>query len=356
VTAQRGDVILRVENLVKEFPIRRSRDVVHAVTDVSFEVRSGETLALVGESGSGKTTVGRCLLKLEQPTSGRIEFHGRDIVGLSAAEFRKLRPRIQMVFQEPQGSLNPQFTIMRILEENLYLEGALSAAERKQRVRELLAMTRLPADILDVYAHELTGGVQQRVSIARALSTRPDLIVLDEPTSALDISVRADIIRLLEDLQEESNISYLFISHDLTAVKQISHRVAIMYLGEIVEVAPNPGVFDYQLHPYGQALLSSVLLPDPSSSMGSVTLKGEIPSPVHLPTACPLHPRCPFVLEVCREIKPQLAAFGERRLAACHRADEFVDGGRVSANVGDRQPAERRRDVARWSVGRSDGR
>src|SRR5262245_19551314 len=236
-------VVLRVEHLVKEFPIRHSRDRVHAVNDVSFEVHGGETLALVGESGSGKTTVGRSVLKLIEATSGRIIFNGQEITLLSQKAFRRLRPRVQMVFQEPYDSLNPRMTIRQILDENLLLEGRLDRAARESRVLELLEITHLPKSLRDHYPHQLTSSEQQRVGIARAISTQPDLVVLDEPTSALDISVRAEIIALLKSLQQETGISYLFISHDLTAVKEISHRVAIMYLGAIAEVAPNPEIF-----------------------------------------------------------------------------------------------------------------
>ncbi|MFN8593824.1 MAG: oligopeptide/dipeptide ABC transporter ATP-binding protein [Thermomicrobiales bacterium] len=317
-------VVLRVEHLVKHFPIRHSRDVVHAVNDVSFEVRAGETLALVGESGSGKTTVGRCILKLIEATSGRIVFNDQEIVALDQKAFRRFRPRVQMVFQEPYDSLNPRMSIRQILEENLILEGRLDRAAREQRVLELLDITRLPLTLRDRYPHELTGSEQQRVGIARAISTKPDLVVLDEPTSALDISVRAEIIDLLRTLQRETGIAYLFISHDLTAVKEISHRVAIMYLGAVAEVAPNPDIFDAQLHPYGQALLASVLFPDPEVIRPPMTLKGEIPSPVNLPSGCYLHPRCPFALPSCVTDRPEARHFFHHRLAACHRADEFL--------------------------------
>ncbi len=317
-------VVLRVEQLVKHFPIRHSRDVVHAVNNVSFEVRAGETLALVGESGSGKTTVGRCVLRLLEPTSGRIIFNGHDITKFSQKEFRKLRPRIQLVFQEPYDSLNPRMTIHGILDENLFLEGRLNRTQREVRILELLDLTQLSRNLLDRFPHELTGGEQQRVGIARAISTGPDLVVLDEPTSALDISVRAEIINLLRDLQRETGIAYLFISHDLTAVKEVSHRVAIMYLGEIVEIAPNPSIFDYQLHPYGQALLASVLFPDPDALFANVTLEGEIPSPVHLPNGCHLHPRCPFALQYCVTHRPDLKSYTSDRAATCHRAAESL--------------------------------
>jgi oligopeptide/dipeptide ABC transporter ATP-binding protein len=259
-----------------------------------------------------------------EPTSGRIIFNGQDVTHLSHKEFRPIRPRIQLVFQEPYDSLNPRITIHSILDENLFLEGRLDRRARDKRILELLEMTRLPRSMLERYPHELTGGEQQRVGIARAISTSPDLIVLDEPTSALDISVRAEIINLLRDLQQETGCAYLFISHDLTAVKEISHRVAIMYLGEIVEVAPNPEVFDLQLQPYGQALLSAVLLPDPDAPYATITLEGEIPSPVHLPKGCHLHPRCPFAIPKCHSEWPPLQPYMDGRWAACHRAHEFL--------------------------------
>lgn len=317
-------VVLRVDHLIKHFPIRHSRDLVHAVNDVSFEVRAGETLALVGESGSGKTTVGRCILKLIEATSGQIVFDNQEITSLSQKAFRRVRPRVQMVFQEPYDSLDPRMTIRQILDENLLLEGRLDRPARERRIRELLDITHLRVSLTGRFPHELTSSEQQRVGIARAIATKPDLVVLDEPTSALDISVRAEIITLLKQLQRETGIAYLFISHDMTAVKEISHRVAIMYLGEIAEVAPNPDIFDAQLHPYGQALLASVLFPDPDAVRPPVTLKGEIPSPVNLPSGCFLHPRCPFALPICSVDRPALRPLLQDRLAACHRAEEFL--------------------------------
>jgi len=326
--------ILTVQDLVKNFPLRGTSDVVHAVNHVSFEIAAGETLGLVGESGSGKTTAGRCMLRLIEPTSGDICFKNQNITRMSQKEFRQHRSRIQLVFQEPYDSLNPHKAIGWIIGENLYLEGRLNTNERNRRVCELLDMVGLDQKHCDSYPHELTGGEQQRVGIARAISTEPDLVVLDEITSALDISVRAEIIRLLKRLQTELGISYLFISHDLTAVREISHRVAIMYLGEIVEVGPNPGIFERQFHPYGQGLLSSVLYPDPDAPYGKVELKGEIPSPVDLPSGCFLHPRCPFTIDGCATDHPELVKLDPRnsdpnlehhgRLAACWRAEEFL--------------------------------
>lgn len=322
-----GGPLLTVDGLAKEFKLRGSREVVHAVNGISFEIQPGETLALVGESGSGKTTVGRCILKLVDFTSGRIHFKGQDVSAMPDRHFRHLRPRIQLVFQEPDESLNPRLSIRDILDENVYLEGRLDKEQRKRRLLELLDMVRLPHDVLDMYPHELTGGEQQRIGIARAISTQPDLVILDEPTSNLDISARAEIIELLIRLQREFGLSYLFISHDLTAVRMISDRVAIMYLGKLAEVAPTKELFQHQIHPYGQALLSSVLFPDPDAvGRDRVMLKGEIPSPVDLPKGCFLHPRCPFAQEkCCHDPPPPMVGYLEdRRKVACCFASDFL--------------------------------
>lgn len=329
------NTVLSVRNLVKHFPLRASSGVVHAVNGVSFDVLRGETLALVGESGSGKTTVGRCILDLIEPTSGQIIFKGQDVTAMPDKEFRRLRPKVQLVFQDPYDSLNPRRTVRKILEENIYLEGRLGKHQQRKRVLELMDMINLPNRYLSRYPHELTGGEQQRVGIARAISTQPDLVVLDEPTSALDISVRAEIIKLLIELQREFGLSYLFISHDLTAVREISNRVAIMYLGKVVEVGNTKEIFDYQLHPYGQALLSSVLFPDPKAVRARVVLEGEIPSPVELPRGCYLHPRCPFAKEKCREEPfPPSKQFSGRRSSACWVANDFLpEGERVPTGV-----------------------
>ncbi len=311
--------ILRVDRLVKHFPVAGSKLVVQAVSDVSFEIKRGETLALVGESGSGKTTVGRCVLRLTDPTSGSITFAGRDFGSLPGPELRAIRPRIQMVFQDPHDSLDPRHRVSQIIEEPLRLAGGLAQAARRKRVTDLLEMVRLSA-FADRYPHQLTGGQAQRVAIARAISTNPDLIVLDEPTSALDIAVRADIIDLLMDLQRDLGTSYLFISHDLTAVRHIADRVAIMYLGRLMEVAPADQLFERQIHPYGKALLSSVLYPDPKSLPVRFELSGEIPSPIHVPPACPLHTRCPLAEPACSTDPVSLAEIGPGRMTACTRA------------------------------------
>lgn len=329
----RDQKILVVEDLVKNFPVRGSTDVVHAVNHISVDMKVGETLGLVGESGSGKTTTGRCIIRLIDPSAGKISFLGKKISDMSQKEFRDLRYRMQMVFQEPYDSLNPRRTIRQIVEENIYLNEKLSKEERKVRVDEIMVLVGLdPTEYCDRYPHELTGGEQQRVGIARAISTKPDLIVLDEITSMLDIAVRGEIVNLLKKLQNEVGTAYLFISHDLTAVKEISDRVAIMYLGEIVEIGPSPEIFDNQIHPYGQALMSSVLYPDPEMEFGKVKLSGEIPSPRNPPKGCFLHPRCPFVIDKCRTEHPALEqitglngpTINTNRYAACWRAQEFI--------------------------------
>lgn len=300
--------LLQVRSLVKEFPVRHERGrVVHAVTQVSFDMFRGETLGLIGESGSGKTTVGRCIIGLTGATSGSIKLNGSEIVGLSARQMRNLRSRIQIVFQDPRDSLNPRMRVGEIIDEPIRFFTELSKPERKARLREVLDLVQLPADVADRYPVELSGGVQQRIGIARALAPNPELVILDEPTSELDVSVRAEIVRLLRQLQQELHIAYLFISHDLTAVREVSDRIAIMYLGEVVEIASASDIFDEQLHPYSKALLASVLFPDPSRIPGEVSLVGEIPSPVDLPSGCFLHPRCPYRDEQCLSDHPDLA-------------------------------------------------
>lgn len=317
--------LVDVRSLTKHFPIGKGRRV-HAVNDVAFHIERGETLGLVGESGSGKTTVGRCLLNLIPPTSGVIRFNGTDVSTLTRRSGRQLRSRLQIVFQEPRASLNPRWRVRRSIEEPLVGEGQLDADQRHARVLEVLKMVGLPAGYDRRFPHQLTAGEQQRVGIARALATRPDLIVLDEPTSALDIPVRAEIIELLRRLQRELNMSYLFISHDMAAVRRISHRIAVMYLGSIVEVAGKDEIFAEQRHPYVRALLSSVLHPDPKQAVDPFHLRGEIPSPIDLPQGCALAGRCPLVVDRCRQSPPPLEPVGtdRTRLVACYRSDEVM--------------------------------
>ena len=318
--------LLSVEHLVKEFPLPHTREVVHAVNDVSFSIGEGETLGLVGESGSGKTTVGRCILRLIDVTAGAIQFEGRDIAQLSAREFGRLRSQIQTVFQEPYEALNPRWRIGDSIQEPLKYQGLMSSSERRRRVYEVLEMVRLSPQDYDRFPHQLSGGQQQRVGIARAIATKPKLIVLDEPTSALDISVRAEIIDVLVELQKESNVSYLFISHDLTAVRRVARRVAVMYLGTIVETGETEELFERQVHPYAKALLSSVLYPDPNQVRSTFRLSGEIPSPINLPSGCYLASRCPLALEECTEGQPPLEPVNSSsRHARCIRWKEIVE-------------------------------
>ncbi len=325
--------LLEVSNLVKHFPMGR-RQTVKAINDVSFHIDRGETLALVGESGSGKTTVGRCILRLIEPTEGRITFAGAQVDTMSANQLRALRPRVQMVFQEPYDSLNPRMRIRKIVEEPILLGGDMTPTQRHDRVAEVLEMVRLGADSMDKYPHQFSAGEQQRIGIARAISTEPELVVLDEPTSALDVSVRAEILDLLTDLQEDLALSYLLISHDLTAVRRVCHRVAIMYLGKIVERGNADELFEQPLHPYSRALLSSVLYPDPSEQLSRFLLSGEIPSPIDLPPGCHLHGRCPWAVDTCNDAYPDAEELLPGRHVACFRAREMnaLNGGTAAGS------------------------
>jgi oligopeptide/dipeptide ABC transporter ATP-binding protein len=309
--------LLEVHNLVKHFPIKGSRAVVQAVNGVSFAVEPGQTLGLIGESGSGKTTVGRCILKLIEPTSGEINFAGQPIGGMTQAAFRPLRRQVQMVFQDPFRSLNPRMSVREIVREPLLLHRIGDKSEQDDRVRELIRRVELEPDDLRRYPHQLSGGEQQRVGIARAIATEPDLIVLDEPTSSLDITIRGRITDLLLNLQADLGLSYVYISHDLTTVEHICHRVAVMYLGSIVEIGTKEQVFAAPQHPYAKALLSSALVPDPDVQKPSYVLTGEIPSPINLPAGCPLHTRCPEAVAACRERFPPFVDVGGGHLAAC---------------------------------------
>lgn len=317
--------LLRVEALVKHFPIDRSRYVA-AVNDVSFTIERGETLGLVGESGSGKTTVGRCILRLIDPTAGHIWYDGSDITSLPDDQLRPLRHGLQLVFQEPFASLNPRRSVRQTVEEPLLLQGTLNARERLDRLRETLGLVHLGDRHLACYPNQLTASEQQRVGIARAIVTHPDLVVLDEPTSSLDQTVRAEILDVLVDLQDRLGTAYLFISHDLTAVESISHRIAIMYLGRIVESGSTRQIFGRQYHPYSRALLSAVLYPDPRRKLEPFTLRGEIPSAINPRDECALYGRCPIGLPSCTDTAPVLEDVEPLHLAACFRWREFVSG------------------------------
>jgi oligopeptide/dipeptide ABC transporter ATP-binding protein len=320
--------LCEVENINVHFPLRgfsawlRSLQdgkppIVRAVDGVSFTVEEGTTLGLVGESGCGKSTVARCLVRLNRPTAGRIRFAGTEITSLDDSAFEKMRPHLQMVFQDPTASLNPRLSVRRTVEEPLKLHTELGAAERRRRTDSVLEEVGLGADLADRYPHELSGGQRQRVNIARSLVTGPRLVVLDEPTSALDVSLRARVILLLEELRQRHGLSYLFISHDLATVRYLATRVAVMYLGVIVEEADAAELFAHPAHPYARALLAAVPIPDPDARRDPFTLSGEIPSPIDIPSGCRLRSRCPLARPVCAEPVPvREVAPGHR--VACH--------------------------------------
>ncbi len=317
-----SEALLEVEDLKKHFPIRggfirRNVNHVRAVDGVSFDIPQGQTLGLVGESGCGKTTVGRTLLRLTDPTAGSIRFRGQEIATLSRRRMRELRPKMQIVFQDPMSSLNPRMTIKQILTEPLRLNGVGRDAAHK-RIVELLETVGMTAEQANRFPHEFSGGQRQRIGVARALALNPDFIVLDEPTSALDVSVQAQVLNLLSRLQKELDLTYLFISHDLSVIRHLCDEVAVMYLGRIVEKGPVEKVFTSPQHPYTQALLSAVPIPDPETRAKRIILTGDVPSPVNPPKACRFHPRCPRAQAICREIDPPLEAKEAGHLAACH--------------------------------------
>jgi oligopeptide/dipeptide ABC transporter ATP-binding protein len=312
--------LVKVENLVKHFAVAGSAKPLRAVSDVSFAIGRGETMGIVGESGSGKTTIGRCVLRLIEPTSGRILIDGHDLSALSRDSLRYIRPQMQLVFQEPFDSLDPQMTVGQIVAEPLRLHTKLAKAERHDRVLQLLEKVGLSRRIADRHPHQMAAGQQQRVGIARAIATEPKFIVLDEPVSSLDPTARAEIIDLLIDLQERQGITYLFISHDLTTVRYLCNWVAVMYLGRIVEMSPAEELFERPVHPYTRALLSAVPVPDPDIRRTKFVLKGEIPSPINLPSGCHLHTRCPAAEARCRTTAPELEQIGEGHFVSCLRA------------------------------------
>ncbi len=320
-----GEVILEVRNLVKHFQVgggflSGAPAVVKAVDGVSFSIRRGETLGLVGESGCGKTTTGRCVLQLERPTSGQVLFEGRDLTALSEAELRPVRRRIQVIFQDPYSSLNPRMTVGQMISEPLSVHRIVpDRASRAARVQELLRQAGLLPAMAHRYPHELSGGQRQRVGIARALAMEPSLIICDEPVSALDVSIQAQIINLLEDLQAELGLTYLFVAHDLSVVRHISDRVAVMYLGKIVEITDRKSLYEDPQHPYTRALLSAVPIPDPEieARREHVVLGGEVPSPLNPPSGCVFHPRCPIAIPECRGDVPALREVKPGHLAAC---------------------------------------
>ena len=325
----RMSALLEVENLVRHFVVRRSlvgrpRATVQAVDDVSFSLRPGETLALVGESGCGKSTVGRLALRLMEPTAGAVRFDGRDLGSLSGTELRHVRAGAQLIFQDPYGSLNPRMTVGEMLAEPLLLHTDLSPSSRRERVSDLLRTVGLKGEHVQRYPHEFSGGQRQRIAIARALAVEPKLIVCDEPVSALDVSIRSQILNLLKDLQQRLGLAYIFISHDLAVVKHIAARVAVMYLGRIVESGEAKQIFAEPRHPYTQALLSAVPVPSTGGHRTRYLLPGDPPSPLDPPLGCHLHPRCAHAQDVCKSSRPELAAANDGHATACHLWRDIV--------------------------------
>jgi len=317
--------LLRVKDLVKQFPIKggmfgRTVDKVHAVDGVSFDLAPGETLGVVGESGCGKSTTGRCILRLIEPTSGEVWFDGKSVTAAGKDELRALARDMQIIFQDPYASLNPRMTVGQIVGEALTIHKlAKTARDYEDRIVHLLETVGLSADHLRRYPHEFSGGQRQRIGIARALAVSPKLIVCDEAVSALDVSIQAQVINLLEDLREQFNLTYIFIAHDLSVVEHISHRVAVMYLGRIVEIAPAKALYTDPKHPYTEALLSAVPIPDPTVKRKRIPLQGDVPSPIHPPSGCHFHTRCPIAKKgLCDVEKPELKRTGEGHWVSCH--------------------------------------
>ncbi len=321
-----GEVLLSAEHVKKYFPVKKGVFIqhevarVHAVDDVSFDVRRGETLGLVGESGCGKSTLGRCIVRLHELTDGRVVFEGRDISHLSRNDLRPLRRELQIIFQDPFASLNPRKRVGQIVGAPMRIHGIGDRAEVRRRVRELLAVVGLSPEHYNRFPHEFSGGQRQRIGVARALALNPKLVIADEPVSALDVSIQAQVLNLLKDLQEELGLTYIFIAHDLGVVRHVSDRIAVMYLGKIVELSPAEELYTRPIHPYTEALLSAVPIPDPDESAGRerIVLEGDVPSPIDPPPACRFHPRCRYATEICREIEPPLTDYGGGHLAACH--------------------------------------
>ncbi len=327
-----NDILLDVRHLSKEFPaesgvfMSKLASKVSAVQDVTFQIRRGETLGLVGESGCGKSTTGRCIMRLTNPTGGEVIFDGENVANYKGKQLKDYRKKVQYVFQDPYASLNPRMTISEIVQEPLVIQGIMKdRSEREEYVRKLLSMVGLNPEHASRYPHEFSGGQRQRVGIARAFAMRPQLIICDEPVSALDVSIQAQVLNLLKDLQTEFNTTYLFIAHDLSVVQHISDRVAVMYLGNLVEISGWKGLYHTPYHPYTQSLLSAVPVPDPDiqHSRARIVLPGDPPSPINPPSGCRFHTRCPIAKEICAKEKPEMRQVGEDHFCACHFAQAF---------------------------------
>jgi oligopeptide transport system ATP-binding protein len=333
--------LLRVEHLKMYFPItqgiilQRQVGWVRAVDDITFSVKRGETLGLVGESGCGKSTTGRAILQLYKPTDGKVNFLGKSLTTLGGGELRKMRREMQMIFQDPYASLNPRMTVGSIIGEPLEIHNLARGREKQERVQELLRIVGLNPYFANRYPHEFSGGQRQRIGIARALAVQPSFIVCDEPISALDVSIQAQVINLLEELQSQFNLTYLFIAHDLSVVRHISDRVAVMYVGKIVELTTRDLLYERPLHPYTKALLSAVPIPDPAVERRRqrIILTGDVPSPVNPPSGCRFHPRCPFAQDLCKEKEPELLEVEPNHFTACHFWDEILARGQVPPPV-----------------------
>ncbi len=313
----KSEKLVQVRDLVKHFPVDQSDDLVRAVDGISFDIFSGETLGLVGESGCGKSTVGRCMLRLHEPTSGEVFFEGQDIVKLGNNDLQKLRREMQIIFQDPYASLNPRLSIYSIVSEPLKIHGIGDKATQKAKVADLLSKVGLDPKYMSRYPHEFSGGQRQRIGIARALALNPKLIIADEPVSALDVSVQAQVVNLLQDLQQEFGLTFLFISHGLAVVEHISDRVAVMYLGKIVEIAESKELYRNALHPYTQALLSAIPIPDPKIKRNRIVLQGDVPTPINPPSGCHFRTRCPIATEECGRVEPELKEIEPNHYSAC---------------------------------------
>ena len=347
MTDRPEEVILKVQNLKKYFPIRRGvfrRQVgeVKAVDDISFEVYRGETLGVVGESGCGKTTAGRTIIRLYEPTSGHVYFNGKDLATLSGGELRKMRRKMQMIFQDPYASLNPRMSVEGIVSEPLEIHRMTNGRQRKDRVAELLHLVGLNPALMNRFPHEFSGGQRQRIGLARSLALNPDLVICDEPISALDVSIQAQVVNLLEDLQKELGLTYIFIAHDLSMVRHISRRVAVMYLGKIMELTDRETLYKNPLHPYTQALLSAIPVADPEveEKRRRIILEGDLPSPANPPKGCNFNTRCPLAMDICFHVEPELIEVEADHWCACHLVEPTGQPARKPDAQQTNQPAQ----------------